>query len=428
MKSLSIWVIQPGEPLPLDQRNLRLWRSGILAETARARGHKVVWWASTFRHADHTFRFHEDTFVEWNGITLALIHSPGYRRNVSLRRIRDHHVLGSNMAKAAANMPRPDVIHCGYPTLETCEAMVDFGRRHSIPTVIDIRDMWPEAFVDVLPKHVRPLARPMLEYFDRRAARMLNRATAINGHTPAFRDYGVRKAGRPPGPLDRWFPFGYREQAPDPAALSVAERFWDSHGIEAGSDWLTVCFFGSLNSERPEIDHRTLAAAIRLLKARGVKVRAVYCGEGRVARTLRAEFRDVPEHVLAPGYMDTAQIWVLMRRSRLGLLPYLPSRDFANSLPNKSIEYLAGGLPVLTSLTRGYLFDRFSEAGCIVPYPAGDPDVLAGVLEQLTLGEDRLRELSRNATTLFNREFRAEKVYGELVDYLEQLASTSVHG
>jgi glycosyltransferase involved in cell wall biosynthesis len=422
MKSLSVWVVQPGEPLPIDQPDLRLWRSGILARTLRDRGHRVVWWASAFRHGDHTFRVHEERFVEWEGITLALIQSPGYRRNVSLQRLRDHHVLGRNMARAAESRPRPDVIHCGYPTLETCEAMVDYAGRHRVPTVVDVRDMWPEAFLDVLPGPARVLAAPALRYLDRRAGRMLRKATAINGHTPGFRDYGVRKAGRAPGPLDRWFPFGYVETRPEPAGLAAAQGFWDAQGIRESADWLTICFFGSLNSERAEIDHRTLARAIRLLKARDVNVRAVYCGEGRVARALRVEFADLPGHVVVPGFMNGAQIWELMRRSDAGLLPYLPSRDFSDSLPNKSIEYLAGGLPVLTSLTRGYLFDRFSDAGCIVPYPAGEPEVLAGILETLTRDRVRLRDLSVNAAALFAREFRAEKVYGEMADYLEQLA------
>ncbi len=424
---MNIWIVQTGEPLPMDQKGGRLWRSGLLAKTLHDRGHEVTWWASSFRHADHTFRYEREVCLDWEGIKLILVQSPGYSRNVSLGRLWDHHVLGKNMAKAINLYKPPDIIHCGYPTLETCEAMVNYGNTHKIPTMIDVRDMWPEAFADVVPKRIRPLAKHFFNYFSSRSQKMFSRATAISGHTIHFRDYGLSKARRRTGRFDKWFPFAYQSTPPDQDALAYAQTFWDELGITEKTDWLTICFFGNLNTERSEIDHCTCAHALSILRKRNVKARVVYCGAGNVAEKIAQEFAHIPEQVLTPGYMDSAQIYVLMRRSNLGLLPYLPTMDFALSLPNKSIEYLSGGLPVLTSLTKGLLFNIFSTEGCIVTYSNGDPERLADILENLAKDKKQLNEMSINAVNLFEKEFRAEKVYNELADLLETIVLEYTH-
>ena len=54
-----------------------------------------------------------------------------------------------------------------------------------------------------------------------------------------------------------------------------------------------------------------------------------------------------------PGWVDAAKIFVLMRRSAVGLDP-LPDRyDFLATINNKAIEYMSAGLPVISSPDRG---------------------------------------------------------------------------
>jgi glycosyltransferase involved in cell wall biosynthesis len=423
-QKLRVWIVQPGEPLPIDGIDVRLMRSGIIASMLRDRGHDVTWWASTFRHSTHEFRFNADTVVEADGIRLALLHSPGYKRNISLARLRDHHVYGVQAARLVKRLPVPDVIHCGYPPLEVCETMVGFGRRNNVPVVVDVRDMWPEAFGYVLQKKLRLMAFPALRYLDFRAKRMLRAATAIHGHTPHFRDYGLKKAGRRANSWDDWFPFGYNASSPTAEGRVRAEAFWDEVGVTRDPSWLTICFFGHLNTERGDVDLHTLVRGIVRATDSGCRVRGVFCGAGRLADAMIAEYGGKGPHIYFPGFVDASAIWELMRRSDLGGLPYLPSRDFANSLPNKSIEYLAGGLPVLTSLVDSYLQKVLSEAECIVCYQYSDVEALAASLARVSANRADLARMSNNASRLFQSKFRSDMVYGRLVERLESLART----
>ncbi len=46
---MNIWLIQIGEPLPLEA-GVRKMRTALLADKLLERGHSVYWWASAFEH------------------------------------------------------------------------------------------------------------------------------------------------------------------------------------------------------------------------------------------------------------------------------------------------------------------------------------------------------------------------------------------
>ncbi len=128
-----------------------------------------------------------------------------------------------------------------------------------------------------------------------------------------------------------------------------------------------------------------------------------------------------------PGWVGAAEIWTLMRMARAGLAPYHNSKDFRSSLPNKSIEYLSAGLPLVSSLT-GELERLLSEHGCGVTYVEGDAGSLAASLSSLYDDGARLEAMAANAAALFAEKFTAEKVYGAMCRYLEDLAATGRGG
>ena len=54
--------------------------------------------------------------------------------------------------------------------------------------------------------------------------------------------------------------------------------------------------------------------------------------------------------MLFPGWVNKPEIWILMRIAQVGLAPYRSTEDFIISIPNKAIEYMSAGLPVISSL------------------------------------------------------------------------------
>ena len=90
---MIVWLINPGEPLPLDD-NQRLFRTGKLAYKLKD-NHEVIWFTSKFDHFTKTFRDLDEK--ELDGIRYKFINSIGYKKNLSVRRIFDHIILGFNL-------------------------------------------------------------------------------------------------------------------------------------------------------------------------------------------------------------------------------------------------------------------------------------------------------------------------------------------
>ncbi len=414
---MNVWLINSSEPVPTDPGNVRLRRTGILAEMLASRGHKVVWWTSTFRHLLKIQRFPRHTAVDvTDHLRLRFLRVPAYYRNISLSRLWNHHLLGRNLRRLAPAESRPDVILCSFPTVELSDEAVRYGARFGVPVVLDIRDLWPDIFLDMAPRWARGPARIALQPLFRAARRACRGAFAVSGHVPGFVEWGLRRAQRQPTRFDRDFPFAYAVADFDEATMTEAKRFWQGHGVPARPTTFVVCFAGAISHQ---FDLETvLRAARRLGPAHDVQF--VLAGAGVRTDAYRKLAADCPNVVL-PGWVTEPQVQSLLGMSRLGLAPYVGRRDFEVSIPNKAIEYFSAGLPVLTSLQRGVLLDLLREHKCGTTY--ADDAQLAELIRGYQGLPRELEQMSQNASALFADRFTAAKVYGAMADYLEDVAA-----
>ena len=108
MDKLTIWLINEGENLPGDDNNPRLQRMGLLAYELDKLDANIVWWQSTFNHYQKTFRFKSDQEIKLtNNLELKLIHSCGYKKNVSIRRILHENKTARRFYKKAVKSNEP---------------------------------------------------------------------------------------------------------------------------------------------------------------------------------------------------------------------------------------------------------------------------------------------------------------------------------
>ena len=415
---MRVWLITVGEPLPTDGSNERLFRTGILAGFLVRRGHEVLWWTSAYDHMRKSHRVAEDTFVSLaENYRMAMLHSCGYRRNISLARLADHRGLARKFSALAPREPAPDVILSSMPTIELSREAVRYARSRRIPVVLDIRDLWPDIFVDSVPVWARLPARLLLSPLFRDLREACGGATAVIGITDPMKEWGIRYAGRSKTGPDRSFPLGYEDRSLHPEEREKALRFWNGFGIGADPREFLVCFFGTIGRQ---FDLETVIEAARSLEAGPRRFRFVLCGDGEMLPRYR-EMAGGATSVVFPGWVGAAEIWTLMRAARMGLAPYRNSEDFRSSLPNKAIEYLSAGLPLASSLT-GELERLLAGNGCGVTYTEGDAESLAATLVELYDDGPRLAEMAARASALYRRKFTAERVYGDLCDYLENMA------
>lgn len=418
--SMKVWLVTIGEPVPIGSgAQDRLLRIGAFAAFLSNHGHEVTWWTSTFDHFRKRHYFNSDTSILIKeNLRIQLIHGCGYERNVSLRRIRDHYKVAKIFAKLILlEEGKPDIILTSFPTESLCLESVRYGRRFQIPVVLDMRDMWPDILVDTFPKGIKGIARIFLAPFFRQAVQACKGATAITGITEEFVDWGLKKADRAKSRMDKSFPLGYKPSAPSDADLKQAEAYWDGQGVHCRETRFHVCFFGTLGRQ---LDVDAIINAAQSIWQKNIPVFFVLCGSGERLVEYQKKAEMTP-NVLLPGRVDAAQIYVLMRRSYVGLDP-LPDRyDFLATINNKAVEYFSAGLPVVSSPNKGVLADFLKEYQCGLTYPTGESKDLAGHLISLYHDRALLDNMSCKAGIVFDKFFTSEKVHRNMMNYLTDI-------
>jgi glycosyltransferase involved in cell wall biosynthesis len=229
--------------------------------------------------------------------------------------------------------------------------------------------------------------------------------------------WGLGYAGREQGELDRVFPLAYQDSSPTLGELDLERRRLLDLGLDA--DKLLCCYFGQFEAT---YDLETVVAAARILKDDGAAdVQFVLCGDGSKMTAL-SELAAGLDNVILLGWVSPLTISAVMSMADIGLAPY--AKGAPQGIPNKPIEYFCGGLLVLSSL-RGELDDVITVHNCGMVYEAGDAQGLAQAVQGLRDHPRERQSMKGNARRLFERSFSAERVYGDMIAYLEGLVDVN---
>lgn len=411
---MNIWLVHVGELLPIDGEG-RLFRYGILADMLCALGHSVTRWAPTFSHFTKSQRcLHDKTLHVKKGYRIELIYAAGYARNVSLQRIRFHSLVAGALERRMSQECPPDIILAGIPTPEMCLVALRYARKHNIPLVMDVRDLWPDIYLTMVPKPFHAIARLVLFQKYRINRYIFGGAAAIFGVSETYLDWGLNFAGRDRCEADGVFPLGYPE--PDYAEEEMAferARLLE-HGVD--KDKTICCFFGQFETS---YDLHTVIDAARVLEQDGYDdVQFVLCGKGTKLKSLREQASDL-RNVIMPGLVSASTIHALMQMAKIGLAAY--AEEAPQSLPNKPIEYMAGGLAVLSSL-RGEMERVLSEKRCGMTYQAGDARSLVKAIRFLAEHPEEALRMRQKARETFEERFSVNRVYPGMIEQLEKIA------
>jgi glycosyltransferase involved in cell wall biosynthesis len=414
-----IWLLNIGEPLPTVLDSERRLRMGLLAETLAVQGHEVVWWSSTF---DHNYKRQivdfEQRIPVRGGLDLELLRAMTYTQNVSLRRFLNHFQIARRFEVRARTAQPPDVILCTVPTIELAASAVAYGRRAGVPVIVDVRDLWPDIFVDIFPRIGQPLARLLLDPLFRTVDRALAGADAITAVSRTYLEWGLRRAGRPASPRDRVFPLGYPRPSAPASAREGAARSLAVRGVDA--EKRIIWFVGMFGRT---YDLSTVIRAAGQLEAEGVEnLQFVLSGAGDRDERWRAEAAGL-RSVVFTGWVAAAEIEYLLSVAWAGLVAYAPGAP--QSLPNKVFEYMSGGLPVLSSLV-GEAEDLLARHGLGVSYRAGDADSLAAAIRTLLQNPTRHRTMGDASRQTYERHYAADVVYNRMAAYVASGARANV--
>ena len=412
---MKIWVWRDCEPLPIDLNKPRLMRAGMLCAALAARGHEVRWFNSTFNHYQKSFRAQAPgSYRLDDGTLVELVAGLGYLSNGAPRRLLHNALVARRFVRRARELARveterPDIIVADLPMPDSALAAVRLARDWSIPSVVSVRDLWPDFFASFLSPAKALVARPLIANLDRMVRAACSEAHHLVGISQGYLDWALDKAGREQGLGDCVAPLGY---APEPVAAQGNSRAsLEGKGVDLDKKLAT--FIGSWGRT---YDLKILLEAARRLQDEN-DLQFVIAGKGEQGAQFEAAAAKL-RNVVLPGWLNRSEIAFLLENSTIALAPY--SQAAPQGLPNKLFEYLAAGLFQVSTL-RSEAKTVLEQSGGGMVVPGGDPAAFAaGICRALEVGGDpAAKQAIKN---YFAEYFVASKVYNDYVSKLEEFA------
>lgn len=330
------------------------------------------------------------------------------------RRIADfvQFALASNLA--ALGVARPDVVFATSTPLTIGIPGMLASAYHRAPLVFEVRDLWPEA-----PVQMGALRNPALLLAARALERTIYRyARQIVALSPGMRDgvvdTGIRseKVAVIPNACDL-----------DLFAPTVDDGNWRA---KLGVEGKFVCTYFGTMGEANDLMQVVRAAAV--LQARGEDgVVFVLHGDGKQRPALEAACREQGlTNVIFSDATPKREVAQLIAASDLGMTIFKNLPVLGTCSPNKLFDTLAAGKPVLVN-TPGWLKHMVEQHACGVFARPDDPEHFADQVVALRNDPERLGQYAQNARRLAEQRFDRRMLAAQLLDVLEGAAAGSSH-
>jgi glycosyltransferase involved in cell wall biosynthesis len=278
-------------------------------------------------------------------------------RAAGRRRLR---ALRAARAALAAHAPTADVLLFHDP--ELLLALPD----ERPPTVWDVHEDAAAALLTKpwLPRPLRRPLAPIVRSFERRAERRMHLLLAEEGYRDRF------ALDHPVIPNTTYVP-GAPERVP-------------------GTD--RVVYLGHLSAARGAAE---LVELGRLLRPHGVRVEVIGSADPQTRPLLRAAQQEEAVHWY--GFVPNDQALRMISGALAGISLLHDTANYRHSMPTKVVEYMAHGLPVVTSPNpaAAALVDGGSSAPCGIVVPFGDVRAAADAV--LALRSDPARRTAMGA-------------------------------
>jgi glycosyltransferase involved in cell wall biosynthesis len=410
--AISIWIIMSGEPLEMFGE--RPHRVGMLSKMLIDKGHSVQWFTTSYDHQYKKYLYKKTTKVMGkHGVKMHFLHSKTkYIKNISYARIKNHLEVANEFNRIANKLQTPDVIFCAYPTIDLAFEATKFSVENNIPVVIDIRDLWPRIFLTPFPRVFRPLADIFLYQYNKKSKYVFENCTSITAVSEKYLHYGLDIGKRSKSGIDCVYPLAFNRSILKNSLESDLNNKYSKFGLDIKRT--IIWFVGTFGQT---YDLATIIKAANKMKDRD-DVQFVFTGDGEMAKDWVSLAEGNP-YILFTGWVNSDELTYLSSVANIGLMAY--KKGAPQGLPNKIFEYLSAGVPILSSL-KGEAESLLQKKGVGLSYEAGNAEDFLKKLKEYTDSNELMQKTSNKCLSLYKRSFSAQTVYGDLSNYLEEMA------
>lgn len=304
------------------------------------------------------------------------------------------------------DLPSPDVVIGSSVHPFAAWAGLRLARRHRVPFIFEVRDLWPQTLVDLGVARESGLAVWALRKLERHLYQAAARIVVL---MPRADEY-ICRLGIPREKLV-WIPNGVELSGVAPAPKTPNEdgftlMYFGAHGLANGLDNILTAM-GRVRDKRPDL-------YVRLRLIGDGPQKAVLIGQAKRMGLDNVVFEPPVPKAAIPALAAEADAFVVN-------LVDSPIYRYGISL-NKLFDYLAAGRPIV--FAGAAVNDPVAEARAGLSVPPGDPEALAGAIVRLAaLPEAERMEMGRNAYAYVQAHHDFRVLARRLADCLDAVVS-----
>lgn len=378
-------------------------RFSYLAEAFVQRGHKVELIITDFYHSTKTIR--PEPRRDLYGFKITACHEPGYKKNVSARRLYSHWVWGRNVYKYLKSIAKPDVIYSAVPSITAAKLAAKYCQENGVRFVTDVQDLWPEAFcMSIHSKLLQKLFLPM--------EHSVNKAYAAADLAVAVSDTYVQRTLS----VNRKNVKGVAVFLGNNGALFDSER--GKYNVERSGDELLLCYIGGL---KDSYDIPCVIDAMALVEADkqfNQAVRFVVIGDGPFRPRFEQYAQEKQINCTFMGGKPYTEMASLLCSCDMCINPIV--KGSAASIINKVGDYALSGLPVINTQESPEYRALIEEYQCGINCECNNAEQVAQAIKKLAAYKNLRKQMGENSRRLATEKFDRRNTYFKIIDAIEK--------
>lgn len=368
-------------------------------------GHEVEIITSDFQHTVKKTRKIPQEAIDALPYKFTMLSEPTYPKNVCLQRFHSHHVFGNHLKRYLEGIAKPDLVHISIPSLDVGKIAADYCNNNKIPFVVDIQDLWPEAFKLVL--NIPIISDICFAPMMRTANYIYTSADRILAVSETYKNRGLRNCKKDKEGMCVYLG----------TDMNIFDSYATNTSVEKSNGELWITYVGTLgHSYNIEI----IIDALNLIADKiNRKVVFKVIGNGPYMERFQKYAKNCKIPVDFMGRRMYEEMVMYLCHSDIAVNPIV--KGAAQSIINKHADYAMSGLPIVNTQECTEYRTLITDYRCGINCDPDNSQQVADALLLLIEDEEKRQTMGKNSRKLAEERFNRDHTYRLIVKDIERL-------
>ena len=376
-----------------------------LGELLCSYGFDVEIITTTFAHLKKKQRMTEEKLYDNLNYKYTMLPEPGYPKNVCLKRFYSHYIFGKNLSNYLETMKKPDAILAAVPSLDVGAAAGNYCRKYRIPFIVDIQDLWPEAFKLVL--KIPVVSDLVFLPMTLQANRFYGQADRIVAVSETYMKRGLESNSKDQNGLCVYLGTdlgNFDESSKSIFVEKPDDELWIAYAGTLGHSYNIEIIFDALNQLPDRLGHNVVFHIF---------------GDGPYLERFQKYAKNCKIRSVFHGRMDYLSMVAYLCKSDIAVNPIV--KGAAQSIINKHADYAAAGLPVVNTQECQEYRNLLESYRCGINCEVESVEQVAKALQELIENQEKRKQMGANSRRMAEERFDRRNTYQQIVRTIEDL-------